>query len=233
MQKTIGLIGGMSWESSAVYYRIINQEVHKKLGGVHSCRSLMYSVDFGDIASLQHTNDWDTLGKEMVIAAQKIENGGADFLVLCTNTMHKLADIITASVSIPLLHIGDATAEAIQRKEIHKVGLLGTKFTMEHDFLKGRLMEKHGIETIIPNEGQREVIHSIIYNELVQGIIKDSSRSAYLEIIDDLVARGAQGIILGCTEISLLVNQDDTKHPLFDTTTIHAKKAVELSLQKV
>ena len=231
MQKTIGLIGGMSWESSAVYYKIINQEVKKSLGGVHSCQSLMYSVDFGEIATLQHNGDWDKLSEMMSEAAQKLENGGADFIILCTNTMHKLADKITATVKIPLIHIADATAEAIKSGNIKKVGLLGTKFTMEQDFLKGRLFDNHDIETIIPNEEQREIIHKIIYDELVKGVITDKSRQAYLESIDDLVANGAEGIILGCTEISLLVNSDNTKHILYDTTEIHAKKAVELSLK--
>jgi aspartate racemase len=231
MQKTIGLIGGMSWESSAVYYKIINQEVKKTLGGVHSCKCLMYSVDFGEIATLQHNGDWDKLGEMMSETAQNLENGGADFIILCTNTMHKLAGKITAKVKIPLVHIADATAEAIKRSEIKKVGLLGTKFTMEQDFLKGRLADNHAIETIIPNEEQRDVVHKTIYEELVKGIITDKSRQAYLEIIDDLIANGAEGIVLGCTEISLLITSDNTKHILFDTTDIHAKKAVELSLK--
>ena len=161
MQKTIGLIGGMSWESSAVYYKIINQEVKKSLGGVHSCKCLMYSVDFGEIAILQHVGDWDKLGNMMSEAAQSLENGGADFIILCTNTMHKLADKITSTVEIPLIHIADATAEAIKSSEIKKVGLLGTKFTMEQDFLKGRLANNHSIETIIPNGKQREIVHKI------------------------------------------------------------------------
>jgi aspartate racemase len=231
MQKTIGLIGGMSWESSAIYYKIINQEVKKSLGGVHSCQSLMYSVDFGEIATLQHNEDWDKLGEMMSEAAQKLENGGADFIILCTNTMHKLADKITVKVKIPLIHIADATADAIKSSKIKKVGLLGTKFTMEQDFLKGRLKDNHAIETIIPNDDQRDVVHKIIYEELVKGIITDKSREAYLEIINDLINNGAEGIILGCTEISLLITSDNTKHILFDTTDIHAKKAVELSLK--
>ncbi len=231
MQKTIGLIGGMSWESSSVYYKIINQEIKKTLGGVHSCKSLMYSVDFGEIATLQHNEEWDILGDLMIDAAQRLEIGGADFIILCTNTMHKLADKISDNVKIPLIHIADATAEAIKNSKINKVGLLGTKFTMEQDFLKGRLLDSHDIETIIPNEEQREVIHKIIYEELVKGIITEKSREAYLEIIDDLVANGAEGIILGCTEISLLITSDKTKHILFDTADIHAKKAVELSLE--
>jgi len=230
MQKIIGLIGGMSWESSAVYYKIINQEVKKSLGGVHSCQSLMYSVDFGDIASLQHSGAWEKLGEMMGEAAQKLENGGADFIVLCTNTMHKLADNITEKVKIPLIHIADATGEAIKSRKIKKVGLLGTKFTMEHDFLKGRLRDNHTIEAIIPNDEQRDFIHKIIYEELVKGIIKDKSRQAYLEIINDLISNGAEGIILGCTEIGLLITPEYTRHLLFDTTEIHAKKAVELSL---
>jgi aspartate racemase len=230
MQKTIGLIGGMSWESSAVYYKIINEEVKKSLGGVHSCQSLMYSVDFGAIAMLQHHGEWDKLGEMMGEAAQRLESGGADFIVLCTNTMHKLADKITASVKIPLIHIADATAEAIKQHNIQKVGLLGTKFTMEQDFLKGKLKTNHAIETIIPDEEQRAVVHKIIYEELVKGIITDQSRQAYLEIIDDLVAKGAEGIILGCTEIGLLIGSEHTPHTLFDTTALHAKKAVQLSL---
>lgn len=231
MQKTIGLIGGMSWESSAVYYKIINQEVKKHLGGVHSCKSLIYSVDFGEIALLQHNGDWEKLGEIMCNAALKLEQAGADFLILCTNTMHKLADKIEEKVKIPLIHIADATAEEIRSNSMKKVGLLGTKFTMEQDFLKDRLYDKHKIEVITPNEEQREVIHTVIYSELVQGIITDKSRQAFLEIINDLIAKGAEGIILGCTEISLLITTDSTKHILFDTTEIHAKKAVELSLQ--
>jgi aspartate racemase len=231
VQKTIGLIGGMSWESSAVYYNIINREVKKALGGVHSCQSLMYSVDFGEIAALQHNGDWERLGDRMGQAAKKLESGGADFIILCTNTMHKLADNITSAVNIPLIHIADATADAIKANKIKKVGLLGTKFTMEQDFLKGGLADNHSIETIIPNDAEREIVHKIIYDELVKGIISDESRRAYLDIIEGLIANGAEGIILGCTEISLLVTPHDTKHVLFDTTEIHAKKAVELSLK--
>jgi aspartate racemase len=229
--KTIGLIGGMSWESSAVYYKIINQKTKDALGGVHSCQCLMYSVDFGEIAALQHAGDWAKLGELMANAAQKLQRGGADFIVLCTNTMHKLADKIEESVHIPLLHIADVTAEAIKEKGVTKIGLLGTKFTMEQDFLKGRLGEKHGIESIIPNEKQREIIHRIIYEELVKGIISDKSRKAYLTIINDLISKGAEGIILGCTEIGLLVSNEFTDAILFDTTEIHATKAVEFALK--
>jgi aspartate racemase len=230
--KTIGLIGGMSWESSVVYYQIINRKVKEKLGGVHSCQCLMYSVDFGEIAALQHKGDWAKLGEIMADAAQKLEKGGADFIVLCTNTMHKLAGEIEANTKIPLIHIADVTAEAIKQKGMKKIALLGTKFTMEHDFLKGRLIEKHGLEPIIPNEKQREIIHRIIYEELVKGIIKKKSRTAYLDIINDLISQGAEGVILGCTEIGLLITPQFTDAFLFDTTLIHATKAVELALSK-
>ena len=230
--QTIGLIGGMSWESSAVYYKIVNEKVKAHLGGVHSCECLMYSVDFGDIAALQHAGDWTKLGELMADAAQRLERGGADFVVLCTNTMHKLADKIEESVHIPLLHIADVTAEAIKERGMKKVGLLGTKFTMEQDFLKGRLLEKHGVESIIPTEEQRDIIHQIIYEELVKGVINDASRTAYLLIINDLRQRGAEGIILGCTEIGLLISNNFTDAVLFDTTKIHATKAVEWALKK-
>jgi aspartate racemase len=228
--KVIGLIGGMSWESSVVYYKIVNQKVKEKLGGVHSCQCLMYSVDFGEIAALQHKGDWAKLGDMMADAAQRLERGGADFIVLCTNTMHKLADNIEASVNIPLVHIADVTAEAIKEKGMKKIGLLGTKFTMEQDFLKGRLLEKHGVESIIPNEAQRDIIHKIIYEELVKGVVINESRLAYLAIINDLISHGAEGIILGCTEIGLLITNEFTDAILFDTTEIHAAKAVELAL---
>jgi aspartate racemase len=231
MKKTIGLIGGMSWESSAVYYKRINQETQKLLGGVHSCQSLMYSVDFGEIADLQHDEAWDKLGELMIDAAKRLESGGADFVVLCTNTMHKLADKISTNVSIPLIHIADATAERIKQSNLSKVGLLGTKFTMEQDFLTGRLSANYNIETIIPNEEQRTIIHRIIYEELVKGILLQESKEEYIKIINDLINKGAEGIILGCTEISLLITPEDTDHILFDTTELHAKKAVELALR--
>lgn len=230
-QKTIGLIGGMSWESSSVYYKIINQEVKKVLGGVHSCQSLLYSVDFEDIAALQHKGDWDRLATHMVEAARTLEKAGASCIVLCTNTMHKLADDIVNAIAIPFLHIGDATAEAIKNHNLKKVGLLGTKFTMEQDFLKQRLFDKHQIEAIIPNQESREVVHNIIYNELVKGIVTEESRQAYLNVIADLMAQGAEGIILGCTEIGLLITPACTDVTLFDTTEIHAKKAVDWYLK--
>lgn len=225
--KTIGLIGGMSWESSAVYYKLLNQKTNEIFGGVHSCKCLMISVDFAEIAKLQHDENWDELGKIMIESAQKLEKGGADFIVLCTNTMHKLFDVIEQNIKIPLLHIADVTAQAIKDVKIQKVGLLGTKFTMEQDFIKGRLINKHNIETIIPNESQRNQIHNIIYTELVKGIINDESRKIYLEIIADLINKGAEGIILGCTEIMLLVNKNNTENIVFDTTEIHALKAIE------
>jgi aspartate racemase len=228
--KVIGLIGGMSWESSAVYYKIINEKTKAHLGGVHSCQCLMYSVDFGEIAALQHKGDWAKLSEIMIDAAKRLERGGANFIVLCTNTMHKLADDIEAHVSIPLVHIADVTAEAIKEKGMKKIGLLGTKFTMEHDFLKGKLLEKHGVESIIPNETQRNIIHKIIYEELVLGIVTNESRLAYLTIINDLIAQGAEGIILGCTEIGLLISNEFTDAVLFDTTEIHAVKAVQLAI---
>ena len=230
IMKTIGLIGGMSWESSDVYYQMINRQVKNKLGGVHSCRSLMYSVDFGEIAALQHQGDWDKLAEIMIDAAQKLEKGGADFVVLCTNTMHKLAENIESNINIPFLHIADATASTIQKFGFKKVGLLGTKFTMEQDFLKKRFLDNYQIETIIPTQSSRERVHTIIYDELVKGIIKESSKQEYLKIIDELIENGAEGIILGCTEIGLLVKNEDTTAILFDTTSIHAERAVDLCL---
>lgn len=228
--KIIGLIGGMSWESSSLYYQIINRTTQEKLGGVHSAKCLLYSVDFNEIALLQKEGNWKKLGQLMVEAAQSLEKGGADFIILCTNTMHKLSDEIESSVSIPLIHIGDATAEKIKIKNFKKVGLLGTSFTMEQDFFKGRLLNKHQIETIIPDENQRAAIHEIIYDELVKGIINNESRNIVLEIISDLIDKGAEGIILGCTEIELLITNEFTSAELFNTAEIHAKKAVEFAL---
>lgn len=230
--KTIGIIGGMSWESSAVFYKAINQKIKVKLGDSHSAKCLMYSVDFAEIAHLQHTDNWKQLALIMIDAAQKLEKGGADFVVLCTNTMHLLAKEIEDNISIPFIHIADATALEIKNCNVKKVGLLGTKFTMEQDFFKARILEKQNIETIIPNENQREIIHSIIYEELVKGIINPESREKFLEIIEDLIQQGAEGIILGCTEISLLITPEYTNHILFDTTEIYATKAVELSIEE-
>jgi aspartate racemase len=229
-QAVIGLIGGMSWESSVEYYRIINREVRDRLGGVHSARSLMWSVDFGEIEQLQHRGDWDRLAAEMADAARRLERGGADFLVLCTNTMHRLADEIAAAVAIPLLHIADPTAQAIRRSGFERVGLLGTAFTMEQDFYKGRLRAAHGLDVITPEAEERRVVHDIIYRELVAGQVLPASREAYRQIIARLVARGAQAIILGCTEIMLLVSDADSAAPLFDTTRLHALAAVDRAL---
>ncbi len=227
--KTIGLIGGMSWESSAEYYRIINREVQRRLGGVHSARSLMLSVDFGDIEKLQHAGDWDALTAEMVAAAQALERGGADFIILCTNTMHRLADAMTANIGLPLLHIVDPTAKALKGAGVQRVGLLGTAFTMEQDFYKGRLAE-HGLDVLIPEAEDRAVVHRIIYEELVCGEIREPSRAAYRAVIARLVAAGAEAIILGCTEIMLLVRDEDSAVPLFDTTALHAMAAVDRAL---
>ncbi|MCG7392134.1 aspartate/glutamate racemase family protein [Microvirga sp. ACRRW] len=232
MQKNIGLIGGMSWESSAEYYRIINQETLRRLGGVHSARSLMFSVDFDEIKQLQHAGDWDRLAALMKDAALHLERGGADFIVLCTNTMHRLADAITSSVRIPLLHIADPTAEKIKAAGITRVGLLGTAFTMEQDFYKGRLQSRHGLDVIVPDGDDRKIVHEIIYRELILGKINPESRQAYRAIISRLIEQGAQAVILGCTEIMLLVSEEDSAVPLFDTTTIHAVAAVDHALTR-
>jgi aspartate racemase len=232
-QATIGLIGGMSWESSAEYYRIINREMNRRLGGVHSAQCLMYSVDFEGIKRLQHEGDWDRLATEMKAAAVRLERGGADFIVLCTNTMHRLADAISASVSIPLLHIADPTAGRIKAAGLERIGLLGTAFTMEQDFYKGRLHEHHGLEVIVPDEDDRRIVHEIIYKELVLGQIRPESRQAYRAIIARLIESGAQAVILGCTEIMLLVSDEDSAVPLFDTTTIHALAAVDWALSEL
>ncbi len=228
--KTIGLIGGMSWESSIEYYRIINECVKAKLGGLHSAKSLMVSVDFAEVEVLQHQGKWTEAGEMLVEAARQLQRGGADFVILCTNTMHKVADEIQANVSLPFLHIADATAQQVQQAGIGKIGLLGTRFTMEEGFYKGRLSEKFGLDVVIPDAPEREIIHRIIYEELVLGIIQESSKQQYLGIIEQLVRRGAQGVILGCTEIGLLVQSGDCQVPLFDTTRIHAEAAVEAAL---
>lgn len=216
----------MSWESSAQYYRLVNQGVRDRLGGVHSARSLMFSVDFADIERMQHEGDWLALAAEMVAAARRLERGGADFVVICTNTMHRMADEVSGSVSIPLLHIADPTGERIRAAGFRRVGLLGTAFTMEQDFYKGRLAERYGLDVLVPDEADRQVVHEIIYRELVAGQLRDVSREAYRRIMDRLVERGVEAIILGCTEIMLLISQEDSTVPLFDTTTLHAKAAI-------
>ena len=228
--KTIGLLGGMSWESSELYYRWINEGVKAQLGGLHSAQIALYSVDFQEIENLQHSGDWDASGVALAQAAQRIEAAGADFLLICTNTMHKVAPAIESAIDIPLLHIADATADAIKASGYHNIGLLGTNFTMEQDFYRGRLVEQHGLNVLIPDEIDRHIVHRIIYEELVLGQVNEASRNEYLRIIDALTARGAEGIILGCTEITMLVQQEHTAVPLFDTTAIHAEAAVALAL---
>jgi aspartate racemase len=228
--RTIGMLGGMSWESSIEYYRIINETIKEKLGGLHSAQSLMYSVDFAEIEALQNAGDWGTATQAMIEAARRVEAGGADFLIICTNTMHKMANEVEDAIGIPLLHIADATADAIKAQGLGKVGLLGTKFTMEGDFYRGRLIEKYGLDVLIPDAEDREIVHRVIYDELVLGKIKAESREQYKDIIEKLIAAGAKGIILGCTEIGLLVKEEDSRVPLFDTTYIHAVAAVERTL---
>ncbi|XXN66182.1 aspartate/glutamate racemase family protein (plasmid) [Enterobacter ludwigii] len=227
--KMIGLIGGMSWESTALYYRIINEQVKQQLGGLHSARSLMYSVDFHEIEQLQAAGEWQKAGEILAQAAISLEKGGADFIVLCTNTMHKVAQQITDAVSIPLLHIADATAQRIRQAGVKKVGLLATAFTMEQEFYKGRLNQSE-IDVLVPDAAGRKVVHDIIYQELCLGVIRDESRAHYRKIIAELVEQGAEAIILGCTEITLLVKAEDASVPLFDTTLIHAEDAVKLAL---
>jgi aspartate racemase len=228
--KTIGLIGGMSWESSAVYYNIINRKVREILGGFHCAKSVMVTVEFAEIQRLQHNEDWDALDEIMVKAAKQLEAAGADFIVLCTNTMHLCGPAIIREISIPFLHIAEATGMKIAGMGLKKVALLGTRFTMEMDFYKTYILEKFGIEVIIPEEKEREKIHNTIYNELVQGEINDKSREIFKQIIANLEKRGAEGVILGCTEIPLLIKQRDIKIPVFDTTEIHAEEAVEFAL---
>lgn len=228
--KTIGFIGGMSWESSAIYYQIANQQVNKKLGKSHSSRNIMLSVDFQEVAELQHAGQWEQLTQIMVEAAVSLERAGADFLVICTNTMHLMAPEVQAAVDIPLLHIADAVGEAITQQSLKKVGLLGTKYTMEKGFYKEHLAKNYNIEVITPDEADRERIHSIIYNELVLGKFLNESREVYQQVVAHLQSSGAEGVILGCTEIPLLIQQPHVDLPLFDTTTIHAQKAVEWSV---
>lgn len=229
--KTIGLLGGMSWESSLEYYRILNETVKARLGGFHSADCLMYSVDFDEVEKLQHQDQWDELTGMMITAAKRIEAGGAEILVICTNTMHKMAPEMQSAIGIPLLHIADAAGEAIKSQGLHTVGLLGTKFTMEGDFYRKRLNEQFELKVLIPEEADREMVHNTIYGELVKGVIRPESRQAFQTVIEKLRQRGAQGVILGCTEIPLLVKQADVDIPVFDTTRIHAEAAVDWSLR--
>lgn len=230
--RTIGLIGGMSWESSAEYYRLINTAVKERLGGLHSARSLMLTVDFAAIEAMQVAGRWDEAGDALAEAARSLERGGADCVVLCTNTMHKVADAITAAVGIPLIHIADATAEAIRASGIGRVGLLGTRFTMEESFYKSRLSERHGLAVLVPEAEDRAVVNRVIYEELCLGVVRPESRAHYRAAMARLVERGAEGIILGCTEITLLVDASDSAVPLFDTTRLHALAAVAFALSQ-
>jgi aspartate racemase len=228
--KTIGLIGGMSWESSSTYYQVINTATRGALGGLHSAKSIMYSVDFAELEALQAQGHWDAAADLLIDAAQKVAKGGADFILICTNTMHKLADAVQREIPLPLLHIADATADKIKAAGLQTVALLGTRFTMEEDFYKGRLTQTHGLKVLIPDTDDRQCVHDVIYEELCAGRIEKDSKRRYLDIITRLQAQGAQGIILGCTEIGLLVQQADSEVPLFDTARIHAEAAVAYAL---
>jgi aspartate racemase len=227
--KTIGLIGGMSWESSLLYYRLINQAVNHRLGGLHSAKLLMQSVDFAPLEKLQHTGNWDGAAEILIDAARRLETAGADFFLIATNTMHQVADAVAASVSIPLLHIADATAKVLLHDQVRRVGLLGTAFTMELDFFRERIEQK-GIEIVVPEMHDRQMVHDIIYQELCQGKVDDDSREVYLSIIDRLREQRIDGVILGCTEIGMLVESHHTDIPLYDTTAIHAASAVDFAL---
>ncbi len=229
--KTIGMLGGMSWESTETYYREINEGIKHNLGGLHSAKICLYSVDFDEIEKLQHADDWNAAAMVLADGARKIEAGGANFLIICTNTMHRVASEIEQAISIPLLHIADATALKLKDDNITRVGLLGTRFTMEHNFYKSRITELFGIEVLVPEPDERTLLHAIIYDELCLGKIENTSRQQCLEIISRLFARGAQAVILGCTEIALLVSQDHTSIPLYDTTVIHANQAVSYALK--
>lgn len=230
--KTIGLIGGMSWESSVEYYKLINEGIHQRLGGVHSAKSVMVSVDFSEVELLQRSGRWEEATEMMVQSARQVEAAGADFLLICTNTMHKMADQVQEAIRIPLLHIADAAAQAVLNQGLNTIGLLGTRFTMQGEFYKGRLTEKFGLQVITPSEEDQTIIHDVIYNELVTGRILPASRSAYLKIIEKMAAQGAEGVILGCTEIGLLIKQTDCRLPLFDTTLLHAQAAVDEAIKE-
>jgi len=227
--KIIGVLGGMSWESTVVYYQLMNRAVRERLGDAHSAEILLYSVDFGRIEEMQHAGDWQALTTEMITGAERLARGGAEFLVIATNTMHLMAAEVEQATGLEVLHIADATAAELKRAGVRRAGLLGTRFTMEKPFMRQRL-ERRGLEVLVPDEADRETVHRIIYDELVQGIIRDESRQAYRQVMARLAERGAQGIILGCTEIGLLVGADDAPVPVFDTTRIHAAAAVEKAL---
>jgi aspartate racemase len=228
--KTVGLIGGMSWESTALYYRQINEAVKQRLGGLHSAKLVLLSVDFAELEALMRAGDWDAIGTTLAGAARTLENAGADFLLLCTNTMHRVAPAIEAALAIPLLHVADPTAEAIKTAGLHKVGLIGTRFTMEQSFYADRLTQQHGLQVVVPDAADRDAVNRIIFEELCQGIIRDESRIAYQGIMQRLVAQGAEAIILGCTEITLLISEHDATVALFDTTALHARAAAQMAL---
>lgn len=228
--KTIGMLGGMSWESTSTYYRALNEGVRAACGGLHSAKILLHSVDFAPLEALQHAGDWDAIAAQLAADARRVQAGGADFLILCTNTMHKVAPQIEAAIDIPLLHIADATAEALQAQGIRRAGLLGTAFTMEQAFYKGRITSRFGIEVLVPAQDARQTVHRVIYDELCLGRIEPASRAAYLDIVDGLSRQGAEAVILGCTEIGMLIGDKDTPVRLFDTTAIHAARAVAMAL---
>jgi amino-acid racemase len=230
--KTIGLLGGMSWESSAEYYRLINEAVKRRLGGLHSARSLMLSVDFAEIEALQRKGGWTQAAQTLGAAAKQLEDGGADLVVLCTNTIHRVADEVAAATDIPLLHIADPTAAAIAHAGLRRVGLLATRYTMEQDFYRGRLERRHGLVVVVPDERLRTTVHRIIYDELCLGDVREASRELYRGAIDSLIDAGAEGVILGCTEITLLIGQEDSRVPVFDTTQLHAQAAVDAALEQ-
>ena len=230
--KTIGLLGGMSWESTVGYYRAINEGVKGALGGLHSARIAMISVDFEPLEKLQHAGEWDKVAENLADAARQVEAAGADFLLICTNTMHRVSSQIESAINIPLLHIADATAEVIKSAGLSQVGLLGTGFTMEQEFYKGRLAELHGIQVVVPDQGDRELVHRVIYDELCLGQVREDAKQEFLRIIDRLAESGAQAVILGCTEIGMLVNQHETAVRLIDTTAVHARKAVQVAISE-
>jgi aspartate racemase len=229
--RRIGLIGGMSWESTAIYYRLLNQLVREELGGLHSAECVLYSVDFAEIQAMQASGSWDVAAERLSSAARVLEGAGVDMVLICTNTMHKVADVVEASVSVPLLHLADTTADAVRTAGVRTVGLLGTAFTMEQDFYRDRLAA-HGLEVLVPEAEDRALVHRVIFDELCLGVVQDASRDAFRAVIDRLTERGAQGVILGCTEIELLVGQDDSPVPVFPTTRLHAEAAVRLALEE-
>jgi aspartate racemase len=228
--KRIGLLGGMSWESSAVYYRLVNEATRERLGGLHSADCVLRSVDFAEIEALQREGRWDAAGERLAQEARALVAAGAELLVLCTNTMHKVAEAIVAAIDVPFVHIADTTAHAVRTRGLTTVGLLATAYTMEQDFYVGRLRDQHGLDVLVPDEDDRQIVHRVIYEELCVGVVDDGSRDEYRRVMRDLAARGAEGILLGCTEIDLLVGEQDSPVPVFDTTRLHAQRAVELAL---